>query len=88
LSLPLLSVGASGAGDDEEPGRAGSDAAGDPIDEDTLSRLQSIMYNQIVMRHLIASWSLLDKPAQLDKPTGTWHAWRHLHWCLFLSADG
>jgi hypothetical protein len=71
LSLPLLYVGASGAGEDDTGGGATSEAVVDPIDEDTLSRLQSIMYNQLVMRHLIASWSLLDQPTQLDKPTGT-----------------
>ena len=66
LSLPF--GGGRGSTDEEEGGGgldrpAAAAAPVDAIDEDTLSRLQSIMYNQLCIRHAVATWHNLNHMA-------------------------
>jgi fused-like protein len=54
LNLPLAQLGQASNEDSEVGGSAEA-----PIDEDTLSRLQSVIYNQLCVRHAITAFPLL-----------------------------
>ena len=66
LNIPLAHLGGgAGHSDDREPGVADeSTGGGAPIDEETLSRLQSVIYNQLCARHVIAAIPMLLVAAQ------------------------
>jgi fused-like protein len=75
LNIPLAHLGggsngaSSGTGDDREPAAAddantNGGGASTPIDEETLSRLQSVIYNQLCTRHVIAAIPMLLVAAQ------------------------